>query len=81
MHNCPLERRYGSKVEAVVRLILQLRASDASSKAIIFSQYPAMLGLIAAALTRNDVQHASLSRALSPFPPCPCARLTRCVAP
>ncbi|EDO45527.1 predicted protein [Nematostella vectensis] len=65
-HRIPVKGSHSTKVEAVVRALLGIRAEDNSAKCLVFSTWQDVLDVIAKALAENDVyfRHITTSRKL-----------------
>ena len=62
----PVRGSYSTKIEAIVRRLLWLRKTDATSKTLVFSQWPDALEILGHALAANAVRfsYAANRRAL-----------------
>ncbi|KAK9471884.1 SNF2 family N-terminal domain-containing protein [Dipodascopsis tothii] len=58
---------YGSKIDMIVRHTLWLREQNPSVQIVLFSQWTEFLGLLAMALTRHSVRHASIDKNMDAF--------------
>ncbi|XP_018318562.1 E3 ubiquitin-protein ligase SHPRH [Agrilus planipennis] len=50
-----IKGNYSTKIEAVVKLVVKLKAEDSSVKILVFSSWPAILKIIQNAFKENDV--------------------------
>ena len=49
-----------SQVEAVIKCLVKIRSDDEDAKSLVFSTWPDVLDILAAALDENDIAYASL---------------------
>lgn len=51
---------HSTKVEAVIKCLVKIRSDDEDAKSLVFSTWPDVLDILAAALDENDIAYASL---------------------
>jgi len=51
---------HSTKVEAVLKSLVKIRSDDEDAKSLVFSTWPDVLDILAAALDENDIPYASL---------------------
>ena len=54
--------RHSTKVEAVLRCLLRIRAEDEEAKTLVFSTWPDVLDILASALEENNIPYAALHK-------------------
>ena len=53
---------HSTKVEAVIKCLLRIRAEDEEAKSLVFSTWPDVLDILATALEENDIAYAALHK-------------------
>lgn len=53
---------YSTKVEAVVKALIEIRRNDPTAKSLVFSAWQEVLNIISRALTDNNVTHRQISQ-------------------
>ena len=53
---------HSTKVEAVLRCLLRIRAEDDEAKTLVFSTWPDVLDILASALEENNIPYAALHK-------------------
>ena len=53
---------HSTKVEAVIKCLLRVRAEDEEAKSLVFSTWPDVLDILATALEENDIAYAALHK-------------------
>ena len=56
---------HSTKVEAVLRCLMRIRAEDEAAKTLVFSTWPDVLDILATALEENNIPHAALHKGVS----------------
>ncbi|KAF1984548.1 hypothetical protein K402DRAFT_465092 [Aulographum hederae CBS 113979] len=58
----PSNHSYGTKIDTIARHLLYIRDADPGSKSLIFSQYSDFLSVVAGALDKFKIGHASMTK-------------------
>jgi len=62
IHQIPLPRNYGVKIDMIVKHVLYLRSQDPTAQIVVFSQWVTMLKVLQTAFAENDIIYAVTSK-------------------